>query len=79
MLKSAHLPPLFLGTNDGIGINYQMFLKQLAGKLAENDQERYEVVIAWLRTGTSFEILRAVHVSVRRAHHQHKIDFYRRQ
>ena len=44
-----------------------MFLKQLAEKLAENDQERYAGVIAWLRTRMSFEILRSVHVSVRGA------------
>ena len=33
--------------------------------MAEKDQERYAVVIAWLRTRLSFEILRSVHVSVR--------------
>ena len=32
---------------------------------SKKDQERYEVVIAWLRTRISFEILRAVHVGVR--------------
>ena len=57
--------PLVFGTNGGMGSDCQMFLKQLAGKLAEKDQERYAVVIAWLRTRISFEILRAVHVSVR--------------
>ena len=56
--------PLVFGTNGGMGSDCQMFLKQLAGKLAEKDQERYAVVIAWLRTRISFEILRAVHVSV---------------
>ena len=57
--------PLVFGTNGGLGSDCQMFLKQLAGKLAEKDQERYVVVIAWLRSRISFEILRAVHVSVR--------------
>ena len=57
--------PLVFGTNGGLGSDCQMFLKQLAGKLAEKDQERYAVVITWLRTRISFEILRVVHVSVR--------------
>ena len=57
--------PLVFGTNGGMGIEGQMFLKQLAQKLAEKDNERYAVVIACLRTRISFEILRSVHVSVR--------------
>ena len=36
--------PLVLGTNGGLGSDSQMFLTQLAGKLAEKDQERYAVV-----------------------------------
>ena len=57
--------PLVFGTNGGMGIEGQMFLKQLAQKLAEKNNERYAVVIACLRTRISFEILRSVHVSVR--------------
>ena len=52
-----------------------MFVKQLAEKLAEKDQERYSVVIAWLRTRLSFEILRAVHVIVRAT----RLPFHRKQ
>jgi hypothetical protein len=64
MLKWALFPPLVFGTNGGMGIECQMFLKQLAHKLAEKDDERYVVVIAWLRTRISCEILISVHVSV---------------
>ena len=39
--------PLLFGTNGGTGIKCQMFLKQLAQQLAEKDNERYAVVIAW--------------------------------
>ena len=67
--------PLVFGTNGGMGIECQMFVKQLAEKLAEKDRERYSVVIAWLRTRLSFEILRAVHVSVRGT----RLPFYRKQ
>ena len=41
-----------------------MFLRQLAEKLAKND-ENYASVITWLRARLSFEILRSVHLSVR--------------
>ena len=67
--------PLVFGTNGGMGIECQMFLKQLAQKLAEKDNERYAVVIAWLRTRISFEILRSVHVSVRGS----RSPFYRKE
>ena len=66
MSKWAHpLSLLVFGTNGGMRIDCQMFLKQFAEKLPEKDQERYAVVIAWLKTRISFEILRSVHVSVR--------------
>ena len=58
-------PPLVFGTNGGMGIEFHVFLKQPAVKLVEKDQERCSVVISWLRTGLSFKIIRAVHVSVR--------------
>ena len=49
---------LVFGTDGGIGSECQKFLKQLAQKLAKKDNERDGVVIAWLRTRISFEILR---------------------
>ena len=66
---------LVFGTNGGIGIECQMFVKQLAEKLAEKDQEWYSVVIAWLRTRLSSVILRVVHVSVRGT----RLPFHRKQ
>ena len=58
-------PPLGIETNEGMGSECQKFLTQLMQKLAENNNERYTVVIAWLRTRISFEILKSVHVSLR--------------
>ena len=58
-----------------MGIEFQVLVKQLAVKLAEKDQERYSIVTAWLRTRLSFEILRAVHVSVRGT----RLPFHRKQ
>ena len=42
-----------------------MFMKHLAEKLAEKDVEGYPFVIRWLRTRTSFEILKSVNTSIR--------------
>ena len=46
--------PLVFGTSGRMGIECQMFLKQLAQQLAEKDNERYAVIIAWLRTVQNF-------------------------
>ena len=43
-------------TNGRMGVEYQMFLKHLADNA---------VVITWLRTRLSFEILRSVQTSIR--------------
>ena len=43
----------------------QRFLKHLADKIAQKDTEPYHVVITWLRTQISFELLRSVHACVR--------------
>ena len=57
--------PLVFGTNGGMGVGYQMFLTNLAEKLSKKDGEPYAVLMTWLRTRLSFEILRSVHLSVR--------------
>ena len=67
--------PLVFGTNGGMGIECQIFLKQLAQKLSEKDNELYSIVMAWLRTRISFEILRCVHASVRGT----RSPFYRKE
>ena len=50
--------------NGGMG-NECWFLKHLADKIAQKDTEPYHIVITWLRTQISFELLRSVHVCVR--------------
>ena len=52
--------PLVFGTNGGMGNECQRFLKHLADKIAQKDTEPYHVVITWLRTQISFELLRSV-------------------
>ena len=57
--------PLVFGTNGGMGNECQRFLKHLADKIAQKDTEPYHIVITWLRTQISFELLRSVLACVR--------------
>ena len=57
--------PLVFGTNGGMGLDCQNFLKTLANKLWTNNNEPYASVISWLRMQLSFAILRTVHRCVR--------------
>ena len=55
--------PLVFGTNGEMGAD--CFLKRLAEKLSEKNEEPYHITITWIRTLLSFEILRSVHTCVR--------------
>ena len=57
--------PLAFGTSGGMGADSNCFLKRLAEKLSENNEEPYHTTITWIRTLLSFEILRSVHTCVR--------------
>ena len=57
--------PLVFGTNGGMGLNCQNFLRTLANKLSSKNNEPYGSVISWLRIQLSFGILRTVHRCVR--------------
>ena len=48
-----------------MGNECQRFLKHLADKIAQKDTEPYHIVITWLRTQVSFELLRSIHACVR--------------
>ena len=54
--------PLVFGTNGGMGLDCQNFLRTLANKLSTKNDEPYASVISWLRIQLSFAILRSVHV-----------------
>jgi len=64
-IEMGSFTPLVFGTNGGMGNECQLFLKRLADKVAQKDTEPYHIVIAWLRTQISFELLRSVHTCVR--------------
>ena len=64
-LEMGSFTPLVFGTNGGMGYKCQQFLKHLADKIAQKDTEPYHIVITWLRTQISFELLISVHASIR--------------
>ena len=57
--------PLVFGTNGGMGLDCQKFLRTLANKLSTKNEEPYASVISWLQIQLSFAILRTVHRCVR--------------
>ena len=57
--------PLVFGTNGEMGADCNCFLKRLAEKLSEKDEEPYHITITWIKSLLSFEILRSVHTRVR--------------
>ena len=48
--------PLVFGTNGGMGLDCQNFLRTLANKLSTKNDEPYASVISWLRIQLSFAI-----------------------
>ena len=64
-VEMGSFTPLVFATNGGIGNECQRFLKHLAVKIAQEDTKTYHIVITWLRTQISFELLRSVDACVR--------------
>ena len=52
-------------SNGGMGADCNCFLKCLAEKLSEKNEEPYHIPITWIRTLLSFEVLRSVHTCIR--------------
>ena len=79
-VEMGSFTPLGFGTNGGMGADCSCFLKRLAEKISETNEEPYRITITWIRTMLSFEILRSVHTCVRGSRTPfHKIlqgDFY---
>ena len=64
--------PLLFGTNGGMGLDCQNFLRTLKYKLSSKNNEPYASVISWLRIQLSFAILRTVHRCVRGSRYSFK-------
>ena len=67
MLEIEHgtFTPLVVGTNGGMGKECSRFLTSLAQKLAEKQNEEYGIIVSWIRTRLSFEILKSAILCVR--------------
>ena len=64
-VEMGSFTPLVFGTNGGMGADCNCFLKRLAEKLSEKNEDPYHVTITWIRTLLSFEILKSVHTCAR--------------
>ena len=64
-VEMGSFAPLVFGTTGGMGADCNCFLKRLAEKLSEKNEEPYHITITWIRTLLSFEIIRSVHTCVR--------------
>ena len=73
-VEHATFTPLVFGTNGGMGQECIMFLKNLAAKIAEKENEQYATVINLLRTKLSFCILRSILLCVRGSRNVEKED-----
>ena len=62
-VETGSFTPLVFGTNGGMGADCNCFLKRLAEKLSEKNEEPNHITITWIRTLLSFDILRSVHSS----------------
>ena len=57
--------PLIIGTYGGMGDECQLFVRRLAERLAEKQQEEYGPTVAWIRTKLFFEVIRSTVQCVR--------------
>ena len=64
-IEHGTFTPLVMGTNGGMGKECSRFLTSLAQKLAEKQNEEYGIIVSWIRTRLSFEILKSAILCVR--------------
>ena len=64
-IEHATFTPLVMGSNGGTGKERLQFISHLADLLTEKEGEEYNIVISWIRTKLSFEILRSALLCVR--------------
>ena len=64
-VEMATFTPLVFGTNRGMGVDCQNFLRNLAEKISRKNNESYASVITWLCIQLSFAIVRTAQKCVR--------------
>ena len=58
-IEHGTFTPLVFSTTGGMGREAEVVFKKLAGMISTKTDERYSVVIGWLRTRVSFSLLRS--------------------
>ena len=66
-VQHGSFTPLIFGTNGGLGEECQRFLKTLAKKISNQEDESYADILTWLRTRLSFECVKSALACVRGA------------
>ena len=64
-IEHGTFTPLVMGTNGGMGKECSRFLTNLAQQLAEKQNEDYGIIVSWIRTRLSFEILKSAILCVK--------------
>ena len=57
--------PLVIGTNGGMGVECQYFVRRLAELLSSKQMEQYAATVTWIRTKLAFEVIRSAVLCVR--------------
>ena len=64
-IEHGTFTPLVTGTNGGMGKECSRFLTNLAHQLTEKQNEDYGIIVSWIRTRLTFEILKSAILCVR--------------
>ena len=69
--ENGTFTPLVFSSTGGMGPECQVFMKKLAEQIATKRNANLSVVSAWIRTRTSFALLRSALVCIRRSHNRY--------
>ena len=70
-VENGGFTPLVFSVYGGMGRECQHFYKRLCGLIAEKSEERLSDITSWVRTKTSFALLRSALMCVRGTRHRY--------
>ena len=70
-MENGTFTPLVFSVHGGMGQECRMFYKRLSSLLSEKRGENYSMVASWVRTRTSFSLLRSALMSIRGTRHRY--------
>ena len=70
-VENGTFTPLVFSVHGGMGQECRMFYKRLSSLLSEKRGENYSMVASWVRTRTSFSLLRSALMSIRGTRHRY--------